>query len=651
MCMEIGILIFIIFKFSNPRVWSPWDAFQNAGDRWEDLKNAKPFKYDFKLFKPIQNEKGPPLQFVSDDCAMGNAKACRKLRAICEASPDVECTNLDYEGPPLDDSGQPIMDFDVIILGGTLGIFYARALQLKGLNVCVAAPRELKGQDQEWNVSMEDLMELKALGILSQEDIDAAITTVHGGTRAGFKNKEVTPLKGGPSENRGVGYECYVNDVLNLGVSPAILIDRVATRFKTMGGTVRERCPLKGVAVSTKIGCAVDLGSYDPSEDVEPITSKLVLDCMGYGSPVARQQRYGVKPDSICMVFGSCADGYNPDRNLYADIMYSFNPLQDLGDRGKHQYFWESFPVGTKISAPAAPRKPSFNMFESKTPSEPAAEEPQVTSGTKTTFMFTYIDAHQKRPSLEELFEDYWKLLPKYQGSISDPEKLDIKRVVYDYFPAYRDSPMKTDYSRVLSVGESSGIQSPISFGGFRSLSRHIGRITGAIAEAVETGCLHKDDLGEINAYLPNLSAAWLFRDLMAVPMGKDVKPEFVNKVLAIYLKAMYDLGPETISPFFADVLCYDALAGTLFNGVVSDPLVMSELVKHVGVPKILEFLDHVRMMGYYSFLDKTYAPIVRRTILKKETDPRIRFQWNRRMEAWKYGSGNDYTERKKRRK
>jgi hypothetical protein len=29
--------------------------------------------------------------------------------------------------------------------------------------------------------------------------------------------------------------------------------------------------------------------------------------------------------------------------------------------------------------------------------------------------MFTYIDAQPSRPSLEALFEDYWRLMPLYQ--------------------------------------------------------------------------------------------------------------------------------------------------------------------------------------------------------------------------------------------
>lgn len=35
--------------------------------------------------------------------------------------------------------------------------------------------------------------------------------------------------------------------------------------------------------------------------------------------------------------------------------------------------------------------------------------------GDRTTYMFTYLDAHPDRPSLESLLEDYWQLMPKYQ--------------------------------------------------------------------------------------------------------------------------------------------------------------------------------------------------------------------------------------------
>ena len=43
---------------------------------------------------------------------------------------------------------------------------------------------------------------------------------------------------------------------------------------------------------------------------------------------------------------GSCAAGFDAKTNLQGDIIYTMDPIQDKGDNGKLQYFWESFPVG-----------------------------------------------------------------------------------------------------------------------------------------------------------------------------------------------------------------------------------------------------------------------------------------------------------------
>ena len=320
------------------------------------------------------------------------------------------------------------------------------------------------------------------LGVVTQEDIDAAVTTEFPACRAGFKNKEVTPLTGGYFENK-IGFECVTPNVLNLGVAPATLIERVKQRFLDLGGVVKEQTRLQGVVVSEALGSALDFGG-----DLDPITAKLVLDCMGNASPISRQQRYGIKPDGVCAVVGSCASGFEKESNLIGDIIYTNTEIQNKGNEGKLQYFWEAFPVGIGRNG----------------------QEPG-TSDVKTTYMFTYMDADERRPSLETLMNDYWNFLPLYQPSIRDVEKdLDVKRVLFAYFPTYRDSPLKPQWSRVLAIGDASGIQSPLSFGGFGALTRHIDRITGAISEALQSNCLHMDDLGEINAYTPNLSAAWM---------------------------------------------------------------------------------------------------------------------------------------------
>merc|ERR1712238_646501 len=99
--------------------------------------------------------------------------------------------------------------------------------------------------EQEWNISMKELDELVEMGVLTREDVEEAVTTEFPGCRAGFKNSEVSPLAGGYFEN-GIGYECYTPEVLNLSISPSILIANTAKRFVALGGTVLERSPLRG---------------------------------------------------------------------------------------------------------------------------------------------------------------------------------------------------------------------------------------------------------------------------------------------------------------------------------------------------------------------------------------------------------------------
>jgi flavin-dependent dehydrogenase len=569
---------------------STLDAFKRVEANWERIKAFESFKYDPKLFKAEQNGKMAPKPFVTNDGAMGNPKCWQKLKDSCDKE----------------------LDYDVVVCGGTLGIFFATYLQLQGHQVCVVEAGNLRGREQEWNISMDELEELLKLGVLNQEDVDAVITTEFPACRSGFKNKEVTPLEGGYFDNN-IGYECMTPDVLNLGVAPAMLLERVSKRFVAIGGKIRERTPLRGLCVSESVGSAIDLG-----DGIEPITARLVLDCMGNASPISSQQRYGVKPDGICAVVGSCAGGYDATDNKFGDIIYTNTPTVTRDGKGSNQYFWEAFPVGIGRNG-------------------------QTSSDVKTTYMFTYMDADSKRISMFDLMEDYWKLLPEYQPSIKNPEQdLDIKRILFAYFPTYRDAPLKPSFSRVLAVGDASGIQSPLSFGGFGALTRHLSRVGRAISEALDSGCLHKDDLGEINAYQPNLSAAWMFQKAMSMKVGSKPNPVFVNRLLATNFQVMNEMGFRTIKPFLQDVVRLDGLAGSLARSFVADPLFMPQIVATVGLPELVEWLGHVGNMAAYTVLDAAVSPVIR-PFVDRIGDAREKFRWRRRMDAWKYGCGADY--------
>ena len=149
---------------------STWDAFQRTELNWSRLKSSKSFDYDVTNLSTTTSDESPPPQFVTSDGACGNPNCWSKLRS--------------------QSNSQQKLDYDVTLCGGTLGIFIAMALQLKGHNVAVIEAGKLMGREQEWNISMKELDELIDMGVLTTEDVDEAIKTEFPGCRAGFKNRE-----------------------------------------------------------------------------------------------------------------------------------------------------------------------------------------------------------------------------------------------------------------------------------------------------------------------------------------------------------------------------------------------------------------------------------------------------------------------------
>ncbi|MCO5595707.1 hypothetical protein L7F22_049753, partial [Adiantum nelumboides] len=117
---------------------------------------------------------------------------------------------------------------------------------------------------------------------------------------------------------------------------------------------------------------------------------------------------------------------------------------------------------------------------------------------------------------------------------------LEIMRVLFGFFPTYRSSPLQVSFDRFLQVGDASGIQSPVSFGGFGSISRHLGRLAIGISESLEEDLLDKGSLSLLNhPYMPNLSASWLFQKAMSAQTKAVVNPNFINTLLATNFDCM----------------------------------------------------------------------------------------------------------------
>ncbi|MFM6346469.1 MAG: hypothetical protein ACKPFK_15155, partial [Dolichospermum sp.] len=187
-------------------------------------------------------------------------------------------------------------DFDVIVCGGTLGIFIASALQRRGWDVAIIEQGILRGRVQEWNISRKELNAFLELDLLTEAELEQAIATVYNPARVGFQG----------------GKDLWVRDILNIGVDPVYLLEVLKQKFLDAGGKLFEQTAFQR-AITHPDGVSVEIIPKRENAFTEKISGRLLLDVMGHFSPIAKQARsqlYGnFKPDGVCMVVGSCAKG------------------------------------------------------------------------------------------------------------------------------------------------------------------------------------------------------------------------------------------------------------------------------------------------------------------------------------------------------
>jgi lycopene cyclase CruP len=466
------------------------------------------------------------------------------------------------------------LDWDLVICGGTLGILLGAACAKLGWRVALIERGILKGREQEWNISRQELQTFIDLELLTEAELAQTIATEYNPARIGFLG----------------GEELWVKDVLNIGVDPVFLLAKLKEKFLQAGGNLLEQTPFNRATVYPD-GVLVEAGELK-------LKTRLLIDGMGHFSPIVKQARKGIKPKGVCLVVGSCAEGYQ--ENKTGDLIYSFTPIIN-----QCQYFWEAFPA----------------------------------RDGRTTYMFSYLDAEPARPSLEWFMDEYLRLLPQYQNI--ELQQLDFKRFLFGFFPAYRQSPLHLSWNRILTIGDSSGSQSPVSFGGFGAMVRHLQRLTFGIDEALKTNSLNNKDLALLQPYQPNISVTWLFQKTMSVGLNEKANPNQINDLMNGVFAVMNRLGDDVLKPFLQDVIQFAPLAKTL--PLVNLKLVLPILPK-VGINGLLDWSVHYLNLALYSGL---YPLGKSMQLLFNSLSPSQQYYYHRWLDAWKYGSGGDFSRHK----
>ena len=490
-------------------------------------------------------------------------------------------------------------EFDVIVVGGNIGILIATALAVSGLRVAVVEAGALRGRAQDWNASRKEVMELVEAGVLTKEEAEEVIGIEFNPVRCGFAG----------------GEDVWLTDVLNVGVRPQVLIGHARARLEAHGGRVFENAPLTEVAVGAA-SAVVRTATGDE------LSTRLVLDCMGQRSPIVAQARDGALPDGACVVVGSCADGFAPEANTFGDVIFADTAMELVGGGSGAggassacpvQYFWEAFPAS-------------------------------VSPTQRTTYLFTYMSLEKERPAVLDIMDDYWRKLPAYQGV--DLDDLALQRVLFGLFVSYKESPLPCRWDRIMQVGDASGIQSPLSFGGFGAVTRHINRLTPAIGAALAADALSAQQLSLVNPYQANLRAAWLFQASMRPPVRAGAwSDEFISNVLVATFEVMEARGEAVMRPFLQDVLRVDGLVATIGGLMVSHPLIAVEILLRLGpLPLADWFLHFAAMVGATAVAG---APPLRAAVASAARSgalsPATGFAAERVVEGLQYGAGLDY--------
>ncbi len=390
----------------------------------------------------------------------------------------------------------PEHHFDVVIAGGSLGLVAGVALANRGLKVMVFDKGQVGSAHREWNISERELRALSKWGIFTQAELANTIATRYQRGVISF-------------DAAGTGVEAcplYLDGVLDVALDAQSLLDLARTRFLRAGGTILEGRSFRRLhmAQGGRVSSAFEL---DGPHGTEYYATRLAVDTMGSVSPIAMGLNDGLPFDGVCPTAGTIVKGLDLDPST-GDVLVSVTPSQD-----RRQLIWEGFPGRREET---------------------------------TVYVFYYDETGSRqaaRQSLLALFEQYFTLLPTYHLSRTGQQHI---KPVYGYIPARHGRTGRTAARGLLCLGDSAAGQSPLTFCGFGSFVRHIGRVSALIDYALRYDLLQERHLRDISPHQANLRVAWVFSRLMQPWSNGD--PAGVNRLMNVFCSALKQVGlPATV--------------------------------------------------------------------------------------------------------
>ncbi|NER92808.1 MAG: flavin-dependent dehydrogenase [Symploca sp. SIO1B1] len=465
--------------------------------------------------------------------------------------------------------------YDLIYIGGALGVIQAAVMAKLGYRVLVIERLPFGRMNREWNISRDEFQSLIDLGLFTPAEFESIIAQEYiDGFNKFFDGNNPSHLKAAI---------LHTPTVLNIALDSEKLLQLCGDKLKSAGGEIWDETEFIKVDVEPE-QVVVNLQNL-PTQSHRQVSGRLLVDAMGSASPIALQLN-GVRAfDSVCPTVGAViAQGFEPgvwDTN-YGDVLNSHGDIS----RGR-QLIWELFPG--------------------------ADEE-------LTIYLFHYHEVNSQNPgSLLEMYEDFFTILPEYRRC--DLEKLVWKKPTFGYIPGHfsvgsRDRTVAFD--RLVAIGDAASLQSPLVFTGFGSFVRNLYRLTDLLDTALQHNLLQAKDLNQIRNYQSNVAVTWLFSKGMMVPTGSHLPPQRINGMLNTFFGLLADEPPIVADTFIkdrTDWLTFNILA---LKAARRNPALIPWIWEMAGAK------DFLRWVGSYlgftinaliSWLFKGWFPSLVRTI------------------------------------
>ena len=451
-------------------------------------------------------------------------------------------------------------EYEIIYAGGVLGLLHAAVMNSRyNRRVMVFDAHTVGRTHRDWNISDEELKAFERAGLFTKEEIEAAIANRY---RSGF-------VKFHDAASRVKTPPLWIDGVLDVAVEADKLLQLAAAKIERsrngsmlIDGLRFVRCYVQPQGVAVEV-------EETRTGRRKLFRARLLVDATGANSPISRQLNDGHALTHVCPTVGTLARGFvrgeEPDQVDFSvgEILVSNEDAQD-----HRQLIWEGF-AGNRLR------------------------------DEYTTYLFFYDAVNSPADkSLLALFERYFEALPRYKRAGT---RWRVMKPVFGYIPSFHQhgwgNRKRTAENRVMLIGDSAGLSSPLTFCGFGSHVRNLQRLTHLTELALAADMLDAAALSEVNAYEPRVAQMSSFAEFLR-PTAKS-EPAAVNETLNAVMAALHSLDERVRRELFQDRMSFNALRNLLSQTARLYPRIFTRVREHLGARGTFWWLTNIAAAAF----------------------------------------------------